>query len=124
LELSNILKSLNASVKTTPNSAVGDLQDGTNQAAQPSSMVDSVLVIQQKTTQLFALEKAYTSGDFNLTAQLTQEDPNALAMLAEGIVSDLHSLNSTQLSKYHEQLAALNEGNEKSSKLLELLNLL
>ena len=124
LELSNILKSLNASVKNTPNSAVGDLQDGTNQATQPSSMVDSVLVIQQKTNQLFALEKAYSSGDFNLTVQLTQEDPNALAMLAEGIVSDLHSLNSTQLSKYHEQLVALNEGNEKSSKLLELLNLL
>jgi hypothetical protein len=87
-------------------------------------LLDSVLVLQQKTDQLFALEKAYTSGDFNLAKSLSQEDSNALAMLAEGIISDLHTINSTQLSKYHEQLVALKEGNEKPSKLLELLDLL
>ena len=124
LELSNILKSLNASVKSTPNTAVADLHEATNQATQTSSMLDPVLVIQQKTDQLFALEKAYTSGDFNLATSLTQEDSNALALLAEGIISDLHTLNSTQLSMYHEQLVAKKEGNGRPSKLLELLDLL
>jgi AAA family ATP:ADP antiporter len=124
LELSNILKSLNASVKSTPNTVVADLKDVTNQVSQTSSLLDSVLVLQQKTDQLFALEKAYNSGDFNLAKSLSQEDSNALAMLAEGIISDLHTINSTQLSKYHEQLVALKEGNEKPSKLLELLDLL
>jgi hypothetical protein len=124
LELSNILKSLNASVKSTPNTAVADLHEATNQETETSSILDPVLVIQQKTDQLFALEKAYTSGDFNLATSLTQEDSNALALLAEGIISDLHTLNSTQLSKYHEQLVAKKEGNERPSKLLELLDLL
>lgn len=124
LELSNILKSMNASVKSTPNTAVADLHEATNQAKQTSSILDPVLVIQQKTDQLFALEKAYTSEDFNLATSLTQEDSNALALLAEGIISDLHTLNSTQLSKYHEQLVAKKEGNGRPSKLLELLDLL
>ena len=124
LELSNILKSLNASVKSTPNTAIGDLHEATNQATQTSSKLDPVLVLQEKTDQLFALEKACTSEDFKSTATLSQEDSNALAMLAEGFVADIQALNSTQLSKYHEQLNAGKEGHKEPSKLFDLLDLL
>jgi hypothetical protein len=45
-------------------------------------------------------------------------------MLAEGFVADLHALNSTQLSKYHEQLISGKEGHREPSKLFDLLDLL
>lgn len=124
LELSNILQSLNASVKSTPNIAVGNLQVASNQANQSSSMLDPILDLQKKTEQLFALEKACTSEEFRAASTLSQEDSHALALLAEGLVKDLHALNSTQLSKYHEQLIAAKEGNREPSKLLDLLDLL
>ncbi len=124
LELSNILQSLNASVKSTLNPAESNLQDATNPAPQSSSMVDPILALKKKTEQLVALEMACNSGDFNIAASLTQEDSNALAKLAEELVSDLYTLNNTQLSKYHEQLVALKERNDKPSKLIELIDLL
>jgi hypothetical protein len=125
LELSNILKSLNASVKSTPNTTSADLQEATTREMQTSSMFDPVFVLQQKTNQLLALELACTSGEFNSSSNLVQEeDYNTLALLTEGIISDLNTLNSTQLSKYHEQLVALKEGNKEPSKLLDLIDLL
>jgi hypothetical protein len=87
-------------------------------------LLDPVLVLHQKTDQLLAIEKACASEDKNSSFKLAQEDPNALAMLTESIILDLQTLNSTQLTKYHEQLLALKERNEKPSKLLELLDLL
>jgi hypothetical protein len=122
LELSNILSSLNVSDKSNTITPVGSQQE-TDPSSQTTLSLDPVLVLQKKTEQLFALEKACISEDVKSTI-LSQEDSNALAMLAEGFVADLHALNSTQLSKYHEQLISGKEGHREPSKLFDLLDLL
>ena len=122
LELSNILSSLNVSDKSNTITPVGS-QQATDPSSQTTLSLDPVLVLQKKTEQLFALEKACISEDVKSTI-LSQEDSNALAMLAEGFVADLHALNSTQLSKYHEQLISGKEGHREPSKLFDLLDLL
>jgi len=122
LELSNILSSLNVTDKSNIITPVGSQQE-TDPSTQTTLSLDSVLVLQKKTEQLFALEKACISEDVKSTI-LSQEDSNALAMLAEGFVADLHALNSTQLSKYHEQLISGKEGHREPSKLFDLLDLL
>ena len=122
LELSNILSSLNVTDKSNTITPVGSQQE-TDPSTQTTLSLDPVLVLQKKTEQLFALEKACISEDVKSTI-LSQEDSNALAMLAEGFVADLHALNSTQLSKYHEQLISGKEGHREPSKLFDLLDLL
>jgi hypothetical protein len=123
LELSNILRSLEVSDKNKSKVTEGLVKEDEN-AVPPGSKLDPVLVLQQKTHQLLDLEKACSSKGFTDSASQTQEDSNALVSLTEGIIADLKTLNTSQLSKYNEYLDSLKEGQEKTSRLLDLMDLL
>lgn len=123
LELSNILRSLAVSDKSKSNVLDSLIKEDKN-GEHPSSMLDPVLELQQKTHQLLALEKTFSLVDSNSSSSSTQEDSNVLVSLAEGVISDLQTLNTSQLSKYNEHLGSLKVGYGKTSRLLELLDLL